>query len=571
MAAGTPSLLVQILGVCRPLRAPLAMAFPLIALNRISGLAMPMATQFLVDHILVGRRADLLWLFLAATAGAALAQTGTMFGAQRIMARAHERLVAQLRSRVQAHVVALPLVVHESQKTGAIVSTIMIETESFSKLMTSGIGEISAALLGAVAAFVFLLRIEPVLACGALALILMHTILSQWVGRRVTARFREHGQARAQLVGRLTETLNGIRLVKAYHAEQHESAAFHVGVWDLCHKYLAATLRTDLHSAVSMCLTSVGTAGLLSVGASKVLSGSLTVGELMAFSATLVLLMAPINQAAVLVAKLPQGVAEAERTLALLSRPSEASASPHTVPMRRVRGAVRFEDVEFAYVPARPVLQDVSFEVEPGSVTAFVGPSGAGKSTLAALIASLYAPSRGRILVDGIDLATVSFASYRAQLGMVLQETFLFDGSILENVAFCHTTMSEARIIAACRAAHVDEFAERLPDGYHSVIGERGVRLSGGQRQRIAIARAILADPRILILDEPTSSLDLYSEDLVVSGLKRLMTSRTTFVISHRPSLVQTADRVFVISGGRLTTPARPWHEAFAHANDHEQ
>jgi ABC-type bacteriocin/lantibiotic exporter with double-glycine peptidase domain len=538
--------------VCRPLRRPILAMLPLLAAIRLAVLVTPLATKFLVDEILLKHRADLLWVFLAVSMAVATIHAASLYGLTRVVAGAHQRLLAEMRSRLQAHLVALPLRFHDATKTGALVSSVMIDTEGFSKLLNAGIVESGGALLGAAISVVVLMQIDAQLASGALVLIAVHAVLSQRLGRHVLQRFREHQETKAEVVGRLTEALAGIRVVKAYQAERSESDVIRAGMWRMCLQFMSATRISDGLEALSIAATGIGTAVLITIGASRVFSGDLTVGGLLAFSVTLSLLMAPLTQVVGAASRLPQALAGVRRTIELLAVPQESAGAERRVHIPRIRGQVTFDRVTFAYLPGRSVLRDVSFEIEAGSVTAFVGASGAGKSTIASLIASLYAPSTGRILVDGVDLTTVTFESYRTQIGMVLQDTFLFDGTVLDNVAFSRPHATRARIVAACRAARVDEFVEQLPEGYDSPIGERGVRLSGGQRQRIAIARALLADPRILILDEPTSNLDHTSERLVVEALRTLMADRTSVVISHRTSLIRAADRLFHVQGGGI-------------------
>jgi len=493
-----------------------------------------------------------MWAFLAVTLGAAIVQGLSALGLTYWIGRAHERLVAELRVKLQAHVISLPLVFHESSKTGSLVSTIMMDVEGFPKLFSAGVVEAGGSLLGGVIAFGILLRIQPSMAWASLVLIVIHTLLSQRALQRIRRLFQDHQRTKAEVMGRLTETLSGVRLIKAYRAEQHESRVFSEGARRIFEKYVAAMMTTSTLQVSSLTITGAGSALVLFFGAQKVLAGQLTVGGLVTFSVILALLMAPINQIAGLATQLAQAWAGAERTLDLFDNVPEDDAETRTVRLSRLAGDIRFEHVTFGYDPSRPVLHNVSFEAEPGSVTALVGRSGAGKSTIAALIASLYTPNDGRVTIDGVDLSTVNYDSYRVQIGMVLQDTFLFDGTVYDNVAFCRLGVSEADIMAACRMAHVDEFAEQLPGGYRCIVGERGVKLSGGQRQRIAIARALLVNPRILILDEPTSNLDAYSEELVLDALRRLMAGKTTFLISHRMSLVRFANQILVVDAGRV-------------------
>ncbi|MCX7604651.1 MAG: ABC transporter ATP-binding protein/permease, partial [Bryobacteraceae bacterium] len=356
----------------------------------------------------------------------------------------------------------------------------------------------------------------------------------------------------AEVTGRLAETLGGIRVVKAYHAEAREDAVFAAGVRRILDNVFQSLTGVSLLSLSATVLLGIVGALVMYVGGRQILAGTLTLGGFVTFTAFLAFMIAPVFQVVGVGTQLTEAVAGLERTRELLDMAAEEQDAGRTVELGPVRGEVRFEDVWFSYEPGKEVLRGVSFSAAPGTVTALVGSSGSGKSTILGLIASFYRPTRGRVLVDGVDLCTVTLSSYRRQLGVVLQETFLFDGTIRENVAFSSPGASEEEILRACRLARVDEFAERLPEGYGTVVGERGVKLSGGQKQRVSIARAILADPRILLLDEATSSLDSETEALIQEGLSHLMQGRTTFVIAHRLSTIRRADQILVVEEGQV-------------------
>jgi subfamily B ATP-binding cassette protein MsbA len=364
--------------------------------------------------------------------------------------------------------------------------------------------------------------------------------------------FRARPKINAEVTGRLTESLGGVRVVKGYHAEEREEKVFSTGVQRLLDNVLKTLTATSLMSLSGAGLMGLVSALIMEFGGHKVLSGSMTLGQFFAFNVFLGLLVAPVFQIVAIGTQITEAITGLERTREILNETQEDADPRRTVTLDRITGYVAMENVSFAYDTRKEVLHDVSFQSEPGTVTALVGPSGAGKSTIIGLIAAFYVPKSGRVLVDGVDLATVKLDSYRTQLGVVLQETFLFDGTIRENVAFARPEAREDEIMVACRIARVDEFAESFEKKYDTVVGERGVKLSGGQKQRVSIARAILADPRILILDEATSSLDSESEALIQEGLRYLMRGRTTFVIAHRLSTIRRAEQILVIEGGRI-------------------
>jgi subfamily B ATP-binding cassette protein MsbA len=412
--------------------------------------------------------------------------------------------------------------------------------------------EFAGGLLTAALALVLMLRISVVMtlvtavSLGAFSLVLYRAF---GVLRPI---FRERGKIYADVTGRLTESLGGVRVVKGYHAEAREAEVFGRGVARLLANVMKTLTSTSIMGLSSTLLLGLVGAAVMYVGARQILAGTLTLGGFFTYTMLLGFLVAPLFQVVAIGTQLSEALAGLERTREVLRERPEDQDPRRTETLGRLRGEVVFDDVRFAYEQGQPVLKGVSFRSEPGTVTALVGPSGSGKSTIIGLVAAFHVPSEGQVRADGVDLSTVRLDSYRTQLGVVLQDTFLFDGTIRENVAFARPNATGEQVLAACRIARVDEFAEAFPDGYETVVGERGVKLSGGQRQRVSIARAILADPRILILDEATSSLDSESEALIQEGLAHLLQGRTTFVIAHRLSTIRRADQILVIEQGEV-------------------
>lgn len=540
----------DIRALLKPRRGVLLLGLVLIVISRLCGLVLPASTKFLIDDVLVNRRADLLAPLVAAVAGATVVQAVTGFALTQLLSKSAQRLIAELRMRVQQHVCRLPAAFFDSQKTGQLVSRIMNDVEGVRNLVGTGLVEFLGGLLTAVFSFVILMRISPQLTLLALAIVLAFGLILKRGFQTLRPIFRERSLITAEVTGRLAETLGGIRVVKAYHAEAREDEVFAAGVRRILENVFRSLTGVSVLSLSATVLLGIVGAAVMYVGGRQILSGALTLGGFVTFSAFLAFMIAPVFQVVGIGTQLTEAIAGLERTRELLDTPAENQAPARTVELGAMRGEVRFEDVWFQYEEGKEVLRGVSFTAAPGTVTALVGSSGSGKSTILGLIASFYTPTRGRVLVDGVDLARATLESYRRQLGVVLQETFLFDGTIRENVAFARPDAGEEEVLAACRLARVDEFAERLPDGYDTVVGERGVKLSGGQKQRVSIARAILANPRILLLDEATSSLDSETEALIQEGLGHLMEGRTTFVIAHRLSTIRRAHRILVVEEG---------------------
>ena len=536
----------------RPRRRLLLIGCALILVNRVAGLVLPASTKFLVDDVIGRQRSDLLGPLVLAVVCATAVQGVTSFVLTQRLSAAAQRLIAELRRKVQAHVGRLPVAYYDANKSGALVSRIMTDVEGVRNLIGTGLVELLGGLLTAVFALGVLVFISPVLTGLALAFVLAFAVVLRTSLRTVRPIFRARGKINAEVTGRLTESLSGVRVIKGYHAEAREEAVFARGVQRLLDNVLQSlTVIATMSLSATLFMGVVG-AVVMYVGAREIVAGTLTLGGFMTFTAFLAFLVAPIFQVVSIGTQLSEALAGLERTREVLRERPEDEDPTRTVEMPSLRGDVVFDHVRFAYDAGKEVLDAVSFRAAPGTVTALVGPSGAGKSTIIGLVAAFHVPTAGAVLVDGVDLSSVRLGSYRTQLGVVLQETFLFDGTIRENVAFARPDAGEAEILDACRIARVDEFAERFDRQYDTLVGERGVKLSGGQRQRVSIARAILADPRILILDEATSSLDSESEALIQDGLAYLMRGRTTFVIAHRLSTIRRADQILVVEAGRI-------------------
>lgn len=551
-SAGIVYLLKEAWPFLRPQRVLLLFGLVLMAINRLAGLVLPASTKFLVDNVIGKRQVHLLIPLALAIIAATAVQGVTSFTLTQLLSKAAQRMIAQLRKQVQAHIGRLSITFHDVNKTGNLVSRIMSDVEGLRNLMGTGLVELIGGLMTAGFALIILLRISVFMTTVASAILLAFGFgLNKAIGT-IRPIFRARSKLNAEVTGRLTESLGGVRVVKGYHAEGREEEVFAGGVQRLLENVLKTLTATSLMSLSSTVLFGLVSALILYLGTMRIVAGTMTLGTFLTYVAFLAMLIAPVSQIVSIGTQLTEGMAGLERTGDILAENPEDQDPKRVVSISKIEGEVDFENVDFTYSEGKQVLHGVSFRARPGTVTALVGPSGAGKSTIIGLIAAFYTPSSGRVLVDGVDLSTVKLSSYRTQLGVVLQETFLFDGTIRENVMFARPEATEDEMKAACRIARVDEFAEAFTQGYDTVVGERGVKLSGGQRQRISIARAILADPRILILDEATSSLDSESEGLIQQGLSYLMQGRTTFVIAHRLSTIRRADQILVIEAGKI-------------------
>jgi ABC-type multidrug transport system fused ATPase/permease subunit len=544
--------LPHVWALIKPRRGILAVGLLLMAVNRISGLILPASTKYLVDDVIGKHHIRLLTPIVLTVLAATVIQGLTSFTLTQLLSKSAQKMIADLRRQVQAHIGKLSISFYDSNKTGVLVSRIMSDVEGVRNLIGTGLVEFVGGLMTAILAMVILLRISVTMTVIAFTVLLVFGIGLNKAFTTIRPIFRARPKITAEVTGRLTESLGGVRVVKGYHAEAREEKIFSAGVQRLLDNVLKTLTATSIMSLSAAALMGLVSAVVMFMGAHRILAGTMTLGTFLTYSIFLGLLVAPVFQIVAIGTQITEAITGLERTREILDEKIEDEMPGRVVKLPRVNGQVVMEDVNFAYDSRKEVLHDINFRAEPGTVTALVGPSGAGKSTIIGLIAAFYVPSSGRVLVDGIDLSTVKLDSYRTQLGVVLQETFLFDGTIRENVAFARPEAAEAEILAACRIARVDEFAEAFENKYDTIVGERGVKLSGGQKQRVSIARAILADPRILILDEATSSLDSESEALIQEGLRYLMRGRTTFVIAHRLSTIRRADQILVIEAGRI-------------------
>jgi ABC-type multidrug transport system fused ATPase/permease subunit len=533
-----------------PRRKLFVIGLALVFINRAAGLVLPGSTKFLIDDVVQKRRQELLVPLAAAVGVAVLIQAVTSFVLTQLLSTSAQRLIAEMRIRVQQHIGRLPIRYYDANKTGALVSRIMSDVEGVRNLVGTGLVEFIGGIFTAIIAFGLLLKINATLTFVALGFLgVFGAILHRAFGS-IRPIFRERGKINAEVTGRLTESLGGVRVVKGFHAEAREAAVFEAGAMRLFENVRRTLFATSVIGMASTLLMGLVSITVMIVGGRMLVSGRMSLGEFFAFTLYLGFMVAPVFQTVSIGTQITEAFAGLDRMHEVMEEPPEDIDPERILHLDRIQGNIQFDNVTFEYEAGKPVLQGVTLNAVPGTVTALVGSSGSGKSTLIGLVAAFAKPIAGRLYVDGIDLSTVRLDSYRSQLGVVLQDNFLFDGTIKENILFGRPDASDEDVLRASTVARVDEFAFKLEKGLDTIVGERGVKLSGGQRQRVAIARAILADPRILILDEATSSLDTESEALIQEGLAALMAGRTTFVIAHRLSTIRSADQILVLEHG---------------------
>ncbi|HTI65663.1 MAG TPA: ABC transporter ATP-binding protein [Gemmatimonadaceae bacterium] len=533
-------------------RASLAVGMALMVVNRLAGFVLPWTSKFLIDDVIGKHKTGLLLPLAAVAAVATLIQAGTSFALSQVVSIAAQRAITDMRKRVQAHVLRLPVSYFDSTKTGVLISRIMSDAEGVRNLVGTGLVQLVGGMMTAVMALVALFWLNWKLTSATLFVLVAFGGMMTIAFKRLRPMFRERSVINAEVTGRLTETIGGIRLVKVYVAEPRERLVFAKGVHRLLRNIAATITGTSAVGAGTAVITGLIGVLMIAIGGRAIIDGSMTIGGFVTYVFLVGLMAAPLVQIASIGTQVSEAFAGLDRIREIRDMPTEDAADAEKESMAEVDGRVEFQHVSFEYVPGVPVLRDVSFCAEAGSTTALVGASGGGKSTLIGLVMAFNHPKSGRVLVDGHDIDNVALHEYRRHVGVVMQDNFLFDGTIAENIAFSKPGASQDEIRAAARVAHCDEFVDRFEQGYDTVVGERGVKLSGGQRQRVAIARAVLADPRILILDEATSSLDSESEAMIRDGLGSLRRGRTTFVIAHRLSTVESADQILVLEAGQI-------------------
>jgi ABC-type multidrug transport system fused ATPase/permease subunit len=533
-------------------RRRLSVGLALLLVNRLAGLVLPATSKYLIDDVIGKGRADLL-LTLAFAAGiATLVEASTSFALSQVLGVAAQRAITDMRKSVEAHVLRLPIAYFDSTKSGVLISRVMTDAEGIRNLVGTGLVQLIGGLVTAGIALSVLFYLNWRLTTVTLVVLLTFGAGMAVAFMRLRPLFRERGKINAEVTGRLGETLGGVRIVKAYVAEKREDIVFTRGAHRLLRNVAKSITGVSAITAFSTVI--IGAIGMVMivVGGRSILSGAMTLGDFIMYLFFIGLVAAPLIQIASIGTQVSEAFAGLDRIREIRTMATEGEEDRSRQPLGDLRGEVAFEHVHFEYTPGVPVLNDVSFTAPAGTTTALVGSSGSGKSTLISLVMAFNKPTAGRVLVDGQDLASVRLREFRSHLGVVLQENFLFDGTIAQNIAFARPHATREEIAEVSRLAHCEPFVQGFPEKFDTVVGERGVKLSGGQRQRIAIARAILADPRLLILDEATSSLDSESEGMIQDGLRSLRQGRTTFVIAHRLSTIRSADQILVLEGGQI-------------------
>ena len=524
----------------------------LIVVSRLASLVLPLKSKELLDEIIPNQDMDGLINMVLIVAGAILVQAVTSFALTRLLSVEAQLLISKLRAKVQKKVLSFPISYFDNNKSGALVSRIMSDVEGVRNLVGTGLVQLFGGIVTAIISLVLLINISGKMTLFVLTPVLLFAIIALKAFGYIRPIFRKRGVINSEVKGRLTETLNGVRVIKGFNAEDQENISFEKGVDRLFQNVKKSLTATAIMTSSSVFLLGMASVGIMGIGGAMIIEGTLTTGDFLAFTLLLGFMIAPIVQMSNIGSQLTEAFAGLDRTEEIMNMDSEACDQLRTIELDRILGNVEFKDVSFSYEKGKEVIRNISFKADKGSVTALVGSSGSGKSTLASLVASFVNPDLGVITIDGNDISKVSLNSFRSQLGVVLQDDFLFEGTIRDNILFPRPDASEIQVVEAVNAAYVNEFTDRFEDGLDTLIGERGVKLSGGQRQRIAIARAVLADPRILILDEATSNLDAESESLIQKSLTELMKGRTTFVIAHRLSTIRQANQILVIEKGEI-------------------
>jgi ABC-type multidrug transport system fused ATPase/permease subunit len=533
-------------------RKRLALGLGLMLINRLAGFVLPASTKYLMDDVVAKGHWDLLPKLAMAVGAAAIVDAVSSFANSQILGVAAQRAITDMRKDVEAHVMRLPIRYFDSTKSGVLISRIMTDAEGIRNLVGTGLVQLTGSTLTAGIALGFLIYLNWKLTVVTLVILVLFGGGMATAFQRLRPLFRERGQINAEVTGRLAESLGGVRIVKAYTAEKREELVFAQGAHRLFRNVARSLTGVSSVTAFSsLVIAAIGIAMML-IGGSAIRAGEMTIGDFFQYFAFTAMITMPVIQLASIGTQLSEAFAGLDRIREIRRMATEDQEDADRAPLADIRGEIAFDHVTFEYNPGAPVLKDVTFTASAGSTTALVGSSGSGKSTLISLVMTFNRPQSGRVVVDGHDLTSIKLRDYREHLGVVLQDNFLFDGTIAANIAYARPHAARDEIRAVSRIAHCDEFIQEFEQGYDTIVGERGVRLSGGQRQRVAIARAILADPKILILDEATSSLDSESEAMIQDALKALRAGRTTFVIAHRLSTIRSADQIMVLEHGEI-------------------
>jgi len=524
----------------------------LIVLSRLASLVLPWQSKVLLDDVIPNKDFDQLKELLLIVGVAILVQATTSFLLTRILSVQAQFLISELRAQVQKKVLSLPISFFDNTKSGALVSRIMSDVEGVRNLIGTGLVQLFGGTFTAIISLVILIKLNPWMTLFVFVPISVFGFIALKAFKYIRPVFRTRGKINAEVKGRLTETLAGVRVIKAFNAEEQENKVFEKGVDQLFQNVKKSLTATALMTSSSTFLLGIASTGIMGMGGYYMMEGTMTVGDFLFFTLILGFMIAPIVQMSNIGSQLTEALAGLDRTEELMNMTAEEDDENRSIQLKNIKGNLVFDDVSFSYDKGKEVLHNISFNAPEGSVTALVGSSGSGKSTIAGLSATFLNPKSGKVTIDNHDLSKVNLSSYRGNLGVVLQDEFLFEGTIRENIMFPRPNASEDQLLKAVAAAYVNEFTDRFDSGLDTLIGERGVKLSGGQRQRIAIARAILADPKIIILDEATSSLDTESEALIQKSLAELTRNRTTIVIAHRLSTIKKADQILVIEAGHI-------------------
>lgn len=535
-----------------PRRKMLGLGLILILIQSASGLVAPYASRFLFDDIVPNKDMEGLWVLLAVVSSSILIRSLTSFSITRLLSVQAQHMISQMRVGVQSKIMKLPVSFFDNHKSGALVSRVMTDVEGVRNLVGTGFVQLIGGTLTSIVSIVLLLQISPIMTVSVLIPLLVFAVVMLKAFGYVRPIFRERGKINATVQGNLTETLGGVRVIKAFNAEEQENINFEKGVNRLYENVKKSLTATAVIGSSSIFLIGLASTGIMGIGGYFMMGGTMTMGEFLSFTLLLGFMIAPIVQMGNIGSQLTDALAGLDRTQELMEMKEEDDPEVRITSLKDIKGGIKFQDVSFSYEESIEVLHNISFEAKPGSVTALVGSSGSGKSTIAGLVATFLNPVSGKVTIDSIDITTVNLSSFRKHLAVVLQDDFLFEGTIRENILFPRPDASEEELQGAVKGAYVNEFTDRFEDGLETIIGERGVKLSGGQRQRISISRAILADPKIIILDEATSNLDTESETYIQKSLNELMKNRTTFVIAHRLSTIRQADQILVIENGRI-------------------